>query len=253
MKIDLTGKVALITGAGSGMGLASAEAFLEAGAAVVLSGNHYDKVKEQADRLAAKGKTLALQCDVSDEEQVKALVAGTVKAFGRLDAAYNNAGWMPPYAEIAEASTEDFIRAHAINLEGVWLCMKYEVRQMLAQGSGGTIVNCSSMGALVGVAGRTSYCSTKHGVVGMTKSAALEYASKGIRINAVCPGVIDTPMVSSMISTDPAVLNALIDQVPIKRLGRADEVAQAVLWLSSDASSFVVGHSLAVDGGITIQ
>ncbi|WP_347259946.1 glucose 1-dehydrogenase [Rudaea sp.] len=253
MKIDLSGKVALVTGAGSGMGLASAEAFLDAGASVVLSGNHYDKVKEQADRLAARGKTLALQCDVSDEAQVKALVEDTVKAFGRIDAAYNNAGWMPPYANIDEASTEDFIRAHDINLKGVWLCMKYQVQQMLKQGSGGTIVNCSSMGAIVGVAGRTSYCSTKHGVVGMTKSAALEYAAKGIRINAVCPGVIDTPMVSSMISTDPAVLNALIEQVPIKRLGRADEIAQAVLWLSSDASSFVVGHSLAVDGGITIQ
>ena len=252
MKIDLSGKVALITGAGSGMGLASAEAFLDAGASVVLSGSHCDKVKEQADRLSARGKTLALQCDVADEAQVKALVENTVNEFGRLDAAYNNAGWMPPYAEIAEASTEDFIRAHDINLKGVWLCMKYQVQQMLKQG-GGTIVNCASIGAIDGVAGRTSYCSTKHGIVGMTKSAALEYASRGIRINAVCPGVIDTPMVSSMISTDPAVLNALIDQVPIKRLGRADEIAQAVLWLSSDASSFVVGHSLVVDGGITIQ
>lgn len=253
MKIDLSGKVALITGAGSGMGLASAEAFLEAGASVVLSGNHYDKVKEQADRLSARGKTLALQCDVSDEAQVKALVENTVKELGRIDAAYNNAGWMPPYAEIAEASTDDFIRAHDINLKGIWLCMKHQTQQMLKQGGGGTIVNCSSMGAIVGVAGRTSYCSTKHGIVGITKSAALEYASKGIRINAVCPGVIDTPMVSSMISTDPAVLNALIEQVPIKRLGRADEIAQAVLWLSSDASSFVVGHSLVVDGGITVQ
>lgn len=252
MKIDLSDKVAVITGAGSGMGLACAEAFLEAGACVVLSGSHYDKVKEQADRLSAKGKTLALQCNVANEDDVKALVDGTVKAFGRIDAAYNNAGWQPPYAEIAEARTEDFIRAHDINLKGIWLCMKYQTRQMLEQG-GGTIVNCSSMGAIVGVAGRTSYCSTKHGVIGMTKSAALEYASRGIRINAVCPGVIDTPMVSSMISTDPAVLNALIDQVPIKRLGRASEIAQAVLWLSSDASSFVVGHSLVVDGGITVQ
>jgi NAD(P)-dependent dehydrogenase (short-subunit alcohol dehydrogenase family) len=219
----------------------------------VLSGSHFEKVNEQADRLSAKGKTLALQCDVSEEAQVKALVENTVKKFGRIDVAYNNAGWMPPYMEIAEASTEDFIRAHDINLKGVWLCMKYEARQMLKQSGGGAIVNCSSMGAIVGVAGRTSYCSTKHGIVGMTKSAALEYASKGIRINAVCPGVIDTPMVSSMISTDPAVLNALIDQVPIKRLGRAEEIAQAVLWLCSDASSFVVGHSLVVDGGITVQ
>ncbi|MBS0611781.1 MAG: SDR family oxidoreductase [Proteobacteria bacterium] len=252
MNIEFSGKVALITGAGSGMGLASAEAFFEAGASVVLSGSHFEKVNEQADRLSAKGKTLALQCDVSEEAQVKALVENTVKKFGRIDVAYNNAGWMPPYMEIAEASTEDFIRAHDINLKGVWLCMKYQTRQMLKQG-GGAIVNCSSMGAIVGVAGRTSYCSTKHGIVGMTKSAALEYASKGIRINAVCPGVIDTPMVSSMISTDPAVLNALIDQVPIKRLGRAEEIAQAVLWLCSDASSFVVGHSLVVDGGITVQ
>ena len=252
MKIDLSGKTALVTGAGSGMGLAAAELFLDAGASVVLSGSHYDKVKEQADRLSAKGRTLALQCDVSKEDEVKALMENTVKTFGRIDAAYNNAGWMPPYAEITEASTEDFIRAHDINLKGVWLCMKYQVQQMLKQG-GGTIVNCASIGAIDGVAGRTSYCSTKHGIIGMTKSAALEYAVRGIRINAVCPGVIDTPMVSSMISTDPEVLNALIEQVPIKRLGRVDEIAQAVLWLSSDASSFVVGHSLVVDGGITIQ
>lgn len=253
MKIDLSGKVALITGAGSGMGLASAEAFLEAGASVVLSGSHYDKVKAQADRLSTRGKTLALQCDVSDEGQVKALVEDAVKEFGRIDATYNNAGWQPPFAFIAEASTEDFDRAHGINLKGVWLCMKYQVQQMLKQGGGGTIVNCASIGAIDGVAGRTSYCSTKHGILGMTKSAALEYASKGIRINAVCPGVIDTPMVSTMMTGEADVLNALIAQVPIKRLGRADEIAQAVLWLSSDASSFVVGHSLVVDGGITIQ
>lgn len=253
MKIDLSGKVAIITGAGSGMGLASAEAFLEAGASVVLSGSHYDKVKAQADRLSSRGKTLALQCDVSDEEQVKALVDSTVKEFGRIDAAYNNAGWQPPFAPIAEASTDDFDRVHAVNLRGVWLCMKYQVRQMLKQGGGCTIVNCASIGAIDGVAGRTSYCSTKHGVLGMTKSAALEYASQGIRINAVCPGVIDTPMVSTMMTGEADVLNALIDQVPIKRLGRADEIAQAVLWLSSDASSFVVGHSLVVDGGITVQ
>ncbi|MCC7462224.1 MAG: SDR family oxidoreductase [Gammaproteobacteria bacterium] len=223
MKIDLSGKVALVTGAGSGMGLAS------------------------------RGKTLALRCDVANEDDVKALVEDTVKHFGRIDAAYNNAGWQPPFAFIAEASTEDFDRVHGINLKGVWLCMKYQVQQMFAQGGGGTIVNCASIGAIDGVAGRTSYCSTKHGVLGMTKSAALEYASKGIRINDVCPGVIDTPMVSSMLTGEAAVLNALIDQVPIKRLGRAEEIAQAVLWLSSDASSFVVGHSLVVDGGITIQ
>ncbi len=253
MTIDLSGKVALITGAGSGMGLASAELFLEAGASVVLSGNHYEKVKEQADRLASRGRTLALRCDVASEDDVKALVEGTVKHFGRLDAAYNNAGWQPPLAPITEATSEDFDRVHAINLKGVWLCMKYQVQQMLEQGGGGTIVNCASIGAIDGVAGRTSYCSTKHGVLGMTKSAALEWASKGIRINAVCPGVIDTPMVSTMMTGEADVLNALIAQVPIKRLGRADEIAQAVLWLSSDASSFVVGHSLVVDGGITVQ
>ncbi|VTR29473.1 SDR family NAD(P)-dependent oxidoreductase [Sphingobacterium thalpophilum] len=252
MKIDFTGKVALITGAGSGMGLATAEAFLDAGASVVLSGNNYESIKEQADRLSAKGKTLALKCDVSNEQEVKALIENTVKEFGRIDAAYNNAGIMPPFAEIAEADTEDFISVHDVNLKGVWLCVKYQVQQMLKQGSG-TIVNCASMGAIDGVAGRTIYCSTKHGVVGITKSAALEYASKGIRINAVCPGVIDTPMVSTMLTGEADVLNALINQVPIKRLGRADEIAQAVLWLSSEASSFVVGHSLVVDGGITIQ
>lgn len=249
---DFSGKVALITGAGSGMGLASAEAFLKAGASVVLAGSHYNKVKEQADRLSAIGKTLAIKCDVSNEEEVKAMIEATVKEFGRIDAAYNNAGIMPPLADITASSTENFVKVHDINLKGLWFCVKYEVEQMLKQG-GGTIVNCASIGAKDGVAGRTIYCSTKHGVIGITKSAALEYAARGIRINAVCPGVIDTPMVSTMMTGEAEVLNALISQVPIKRLGHSDEIAQAVLWLSSEGSSFVVGQSLFVDGGITIQ
>ncbi|MFV3383253.1 SDR family oxidoreductase [Pseudomonas sp. NY15354] len=202
----------------------------------MLAGNHYDKVKEQADRLAVRGNTLTQPCDVAEEAPVKAMKENTVKHFGRLDAAYNNAGWQPPLAPITETSSEDFDRVHGINLKGVWLCMKY---QMLKQGDG--------------VANRASYCSAIHGVLGMTTCAALEWAAKGLRINAVCPGVIDTPMVATMMTGEADVLNALIDQVSIKRLGHADEIAQAVLWLCSDASSFVVGHSLVVDGGITVQ
>jgi NAD(P)-dependent dehydrogenase (short-subunit alcohol dehydrogenase family) len=181
------------------------------------------------------------------------MVEQAVAAFGSLDAAYNNAGIQNVLADAADQTREDFDRVMAINLRGVWSCMKFELRQMRKQGSG-SIVNCSSIGGLLGGAGRGTYHAAKHGVIGLTKSAALEYAAKGIRINAVCPGLIHTPMADQMMAAGQAdALEAMLKEVPIARLGRPDEIADAVLWLCSPAASLVVGQALAVDGGYTIR
>ncbi len=253
MNLSFENKVALVTGAGSGLGLATAQAFAEAGAAVVLADWDEAAAKSAAHALAARGhRALAIRCDVSDDAQVEAMVAETVATFGRLDAAYNNAGVQNVVAEAADQTREDFDRVTAINLRGVWSCMKYELLQMRRQGSG-AIVNCSSLGGLVGGAGRGTYHAAKHGVIGLTKSAALEYAARGIRINAVCPGLILTPMAERMMATQAGAIDAMLKDVPIGRLGRADEIADAVLWLCSDRASLMVGHALAVDGGYTIR
>src|SRR5436189_156882 len=254
MNISFENKVALITGAGSGLGLATAKAFAESGAAVVLADWNETAARSAAQELNCQGhKALAIHCDVADDAQVEAMVEKTVATFGRLDAAYNNAGVQNILAETADATREDFDRVMAIDLRGVWSCMKFELRQMRKQGSG-AIVNCSSIGGLVGGAGRGTYHAAKHGVIGLTKSAALEYAAKGIRINAVCPGLIDTPMSDQMKAAGQAdALNAMLKDVPIGRLGRAEEIANAVLWLCSPAASLVVGHALAVDGGYTVR
>ena len=180
------------------------------------------------------------------------MVDQTVSTFGRLDAAFNNAGIQSPVAEVADASGEEFDRVNAVNLRGIWSCMKYELLQMRKQGSG-CIVNNSSLGGLVGLPGRAAYHAGKHGVLGLTKSAALEYAAKGIRINAVCPGIIDTPMVSGMLANQTEAMKEMMKDVPIQRLGRAEEVAAAVLWLCSPGASFVIGHALVVDGGYTVR
>jgi NAD(P)-dependent dehydrogenase (short-subunit alcohol dehydrogenase family) len=254
MSISFENKVALVTGAGAGLGLATATAFAEAGASVVLADVDEAAVGRAADALIAKRfKALAVRCDVSDDAQVEAMVAQTVATFGRLDAAYNNAGIQNVLADTAEATREDFDRVVGVNLRGVWSCMRCELKQMLAQGSG-TIVNCSSIGGIVGGAGRGSYHAAKHGVIGLTTSAALEVAAKGIRVNAICPGLIDTPMSDRMKAAGQTeALAAMLNDVPIGRVGRADEIADAVLWLSSSASSLVVGHALVVDGGYTIR
>jgi NAD(P)-dependent dehydrogenase (short-subunit alcohol dehydrogenase family) len=253
MNLSFENKVALVTGAGSGMGLATVKAFAEAGASLVLADWNEKAVRAAADELVAAGhKALAIRCDVADEAQVAAIVEQTVSIFGRLDAAFNNAGVQSPVAETAEASGEDFDRVIAINLRGVWNCMKFELRQMRKQGSG-AIVNNSSLGGLVGIAGRGVYHASKHGVLGLTKSAALEYASMGICINAVCPGIIDTPMVAGMLATQAEAMKELMKEVPIGRLGRPEEIAAAVLWLCSPGASFVIGHALAVDGGYTVH
>jgi NAD(P)-dependent dehydrogenase (short-subunit alcohol dehydrogenase family) len=235
------------------MGLATAKAFAEAGAAVVLADINEDAIRSAAAELVAAGRqALAIRCDVSNEAEVAAMIEQTVSTFGRLDAAYNNAGVMAPAIETADASGDDFDRVDAINLRGVWNCMKYELRRMREQGSG-AIVNCSSIGGLIGIPGRAIYHASKHGVIGLTKSAALEYASRGIRINAVCPGTIETPMVADMMVRESLTREDFQRDLPIGRLGRPEEIAAAVLWLCSDAASFVIGHALVVDGGYTAR
>jgi NAD(P)-dependent dehydrogenase (short-subunit alcohol dehydrogenase family) len=251
MNISFENKVALVTGAGSGLGHATAKAFAESGAAVVLADSNERAVRSAAEKLSAqRHKALAIQCDVADDAQVEAMVERTVACFGTLDAAYNNAGVQNLVAEAADATREDFDRVMSINLRGVWSCMKFELRQMLKQGSG-AIVNCSSIGGLVGGPKRGTYQASKHGVLGL--SAALDYAATGIRINAVCPGIIHTSMLDKMMATQADALNAMLKDVPIGRLGRPEEIASAVLWLCSSAASFMIGHALVVDGGYTIR
>ncbi len=254
MNISFKNKVALVTGAASGLGLATARAFAEAGASVVLADWHEEAAQSAAKDLANNGhKTLAVRCDVSDHAQVEAMVKQTVAAFGRLDAAYNNAGVQNVLAETTDTTQEDYDRVMGINLRGVWCSMKFELQQMRKQGSG-TIVNCSSLGGLVGGAERGIYHAAKHGVLGFTKSAALEYAARGIRINAICPGLIWTPMADQMVAGGQGeILEAMKKSVPMGRYGRAEEIADVVLWLSSDAASYVTGQSISVDGGFIMR
>src|SRR5438874_914084 len=246
MSLSFEDKVALVTGAASGMGLAAAQAFAAEGAVVALADSNEAAVRTAAEQLvAAEHKAIAIRCDVANEAQVKAMIEQTVSTFGRLDAAFNNAGIQSPVSEVADASVEEFDRVNAVNLRAIFTCMKYELLQMRKQQSGGAIVNNSSLGGLVGIAGRAIYHAGKHGVLGLTKSAALEYAARGIRINAVCPGIINTPMVAGMLVGEEEVMKEMMKDVPIGRLGRAEEIADAVLWLCSPASSFVIGHALA--------
>jgi NAD(P)-dependent dehydrogenase (short-subunit alcohol dehydrogenase family) len=254
MNISFENKVALVTGAASGLGLATAKAFAEAGASVVLADWHEEAAQSAAKELANKGhKILAVRCDVSDDAQVEAMVKQTVATFGRLDAAYTNAGVQNVLAETADTTQEDYDRVMGINLRGVWSCMKFELQQMRKQGNG-TIVNCSSLGGLVGGAERGIYHAAKHGVLGFTKSAALEYAARGIRINAICPGLIWTPMADQMVAGGQGeILEAMKKSVPMGRYGRAEEIADVVLWLSSDAASYVTGQSISVDGGFIMR
>lgn len=253
MNISYQDKVALVTGAGSGMGLETAKAFAESGASVVLADINLTTVAQIAKELTDAGyKTLAVECDVTNEEQVKIMLEKTIATFGKLDAAFNNAGVQSLVADTADLTSAEYDRVMNINLKGVWLCMKYELQQMRKQGSG-AIVNCSSLGGLVGLPGRAAYHAAKHGVLGLTKSAALEYAPRGVIINAVCPGTIHTPMVDKMFEAGDLSEEAVTDLAPIGRLGTSREIADAVLWLCSPAASYIVGQSIAVDGGYTIQ
>ncbi len=251
MDYELNGKVALVAGATSGIGKATAEMFARAGASVVLAGRREKLLREITDSLTAEGlKAAWTVCDVTDEEQVQKMVAFTADTFGRLDCAYNNAGIMSDDVETAELESSEFDRVMNINLRSMFLCMKYELRQMLRQQGGGySIVNCSSIGGLIGLPGRVAYHASKHAVLGMTKCAALEYAARGIRINAVCPATIETPMVEKMLAT--GAIQGVAE--PIGRFGHPEEVASTVLWLCSPAASFIVGQGIAVDGGYTVK
>ncbi len=250
--LDFTGKVALVTGAAAGMGLATARAFAEAGAAVVLADFKEDAVRAATEKLATAGhRALAVRCDVSDDAQVAAMVERAVAEFGRLDAAFNNAGVMARIAPTADSAREDWDRVTGVNLRGVWSCMKHELRQMERQG-GGAIVNNASVGALTGNPGIASYIASKHGVVGLTRTAALEYVRRGIRVNAVNPGLIDTQIARDVVGGNEQAYAELGKQVPIGRPGRPEEIASVVLWLCSPGASYVVGHALTVDGGMTV-
>lgn len=252
MKISFQDKVAFVTGAGSGMGLAAAKAFAEAGASVaVVDVNEEAAQKVVKEIVQNGGKAIGIRCDVSDEEQVKAAVGETVRKFDRLDAAFNNAGIQSPITDTADLTLEEWNRILDVNLKGVWLCMKYELQQMRKQGSG-AIVNNSSLGGLVGNPGRAAYHAAKHGVLGLTKCAAIDYAARSIRVNAICPGTIETPMVTMMFDTGDLSREKAMQAQPIGRLGTAQEIADVVLWLCSPMSTYVIGQAIAVDGGYTI-
>src|SRR5579862_3537682 len=250
----LADKVAIITGVASGIGRAAAQVFAREGAAVVAA----DVAAEAGEAVVkaikdSRGKAAFVRCDIAQAAEVEALVAAAVKAFGRLDCAFNNAGIIGRLARTAEETEENFDRVMLIDLKGPWLCMKYEILQMVKQGHGGAIVNTASAAGLVGSHGMPAYTASKHGVIGLTKTAALEYARAAIRINAVCPGVIDTAMVAGMVSAHPRLKDKLVGVEPIARMGRPSEIAEAVTWLLSDAASFVTGASMPVDGGMIAQ
>jgi NAD(P)-dependent dehydrogenase (short-subunit alcohol dehydrogenase family) len=246
------GKVAFVTGAANGIGRAATLAFAREGAIVVIA-----DISEQRNRETARmveglgGRALAVRCDVTWAEDVKAALDKAVEAFGRLDVAFNNAGSEQPMTAAADLTEEEWDRVVSINLRSVFLCMKYEIPLMLEQG-GGAIVNTSSGAGVKGFAGQAAYTAAKHGMVGLTKAAALDYARSNIRVNAVCPGIIDTPMMQRFTEGTSEGRERVIAQEPIGRMGNPEEIAEAVLWLCSDVAAFVVGHALVIDGGQTV-
>jgi NAD(P)-dependent dehydrogenase (short-subunit alcohol dehydrogenase family) len=246
---DFSGKVAIVTGAAMGIGRASALGFARAGAAVVIADVDEAGGRETVTLAEADGgRAIFVPTDVSSEESVTAMVATTIAEFGRLDYAHNNAGVAGDQHDVADLPTAEWDRVQGVMLRGVYLCMKYEIPHMLAEG--GSVVNTASGAGLVAYPGQAPYVSSKHGVIGLTKTAALEYGRQGVRVNAVCPGTVLTPMVEKVIAR--GLEPALIALHPIGRIGTADEVANAVLWLCSDDASFVIGHSLSVDGGYVV-
>ncbi len=250
MELHLASKVALVTGASSGIGRASALALAEAGAKVLVADIDHEGGEETVRLIKdAGGEAVFQRTDVSKADEVEAMVRQAVEIWGRLDCAHNNAGISEARVLTADLTEEVWDRTIDINLKGVWLCMKHEIRQMSEQG-GGAIVNTASVVGLVGVRHQPAYVASKHGVVGLTKAAALEYARDDIRVNAVCPGPIRTPSLDGYIKEFPEVGRKLREDNPSGRVGESDEVARAVVWLCSEKSSYVTGHALTVDGGV---
>ena len=249
-----SGDVALITGGSSGIGRATALAFAREGVRVAIADVLTDKCDETVDEIRSDGReAICIQCDVSQSDEVKAMVDEVVRAFGRLDYAFNNAGIEGTQAPLAEYPEKTWNQVIDVNLTGVWLSMKYEIAQMLGQG-GGAIVNMSSILGVVGEKNACAYVAAKHGVIGVTKVAALEYAERGVRVNAICPAYIETPMLerASVTSTEES-RRAIAELHAVNRMGTPKEVADAVLWLCSDRASFVTGHAMLVDGGYTAR
>jgi NAD(P)-dependent dehydrogenase (short-subunit alcohol dehydrogenase family) len=251
MNTGFENKVVLVTGGGGGIGRASALAFARAGARVAVTDRDTAAGQETVQQVRALGaEALFVQADVCQALEVESMVAQVVAHFGRLDCAFNNAGIEEEHLRLADCAEETFDRIMAVNVKGVWLCMKYQLAQMLAQG-GGSIVNTASVAGLVGAPKMAAYSASKHAVIGLTKSAAVEYGRKNIRVNAVCPGVIRTVMFERAVQADPKLGSSVALLHPVGRIGEAQEVAAVVLWLSSDAASFVTGHAHTVDGGLT--
>jgi NAD(P)-dependent dehydrogenase (short-subunit alcohol dehydrogenase family) len=252
---QLTGKVALVTGGASGIGRATALTFAREGAKLVVADMHEEGGQQTVHMIRENGGDATfVQVDVSRAIEVEAMVSATVETYGRLDCAHNNAGiGSRPRVRLHELSEEGWDQVMSINLKGVWLCMKYELIQMLQQGNG-AIVNTASIMGLVGSWSRSgAYNASKHGVVGLTKTAALEYATAGIRVNAVCPGYIRTPLIADALTSNPEMEAQIIARHPVGRMGRPEEIAEAVVWLCSAAASFVTGHTMTVDGGYVAQ
>ncbi|MEY4012809.1 MAG: hypothetical protein RIT22_1933 [Bacteroidota bacterium] len=244
-------RVALVTGGSFGIGKATALAFAKNGAKVVIA--DWIENPETLDSIKKLGgDAIFVKCDVSNEKNVKALLKKTISTYGRLDYAFNNAGIEGKSASIHECSEENWDKTININLKGIWLCMKNEIPEMLKQGKG-VIVNCSSVAGLVGYQGLPAYVASKHGVIGLTKTAALEYANLGIRVNAVCPGVIQTPMIDRLTGKKKELIEQFTALEPMKRFGRAEEIANTVIWLCSEEASFVTGIAMPVDGGFVAQ
>lgn len=251
--MQLDGKIALITGGGSGIGRETAVLFAQHGATLAIADLDPAGGQETMQMIRdAGGTAVFIQTDVSQAAQVEAMVSEVVAAYGRLDIAFNNAGIDGLPVRTADGSEDEYDRIMAVNAKGVWLCLKYEIQQMLLQ-KGGTIINTASVAGLIGAHSMSAYAASKHAVVGLTKTAAVEYASKGIRVNAVCPAIIRTAMVERAFTQLPRLEQGAIQNNPSHRLGEPHEVAQAVLWLASDASSFTTGATLTVDGGLTAQ
>ena len=253
MNSSFQNKVAFVTGAANGIGRATALAFAREGVRVVVA-DVSEAGNEETARMIEKlgGRALAVRCDVSRAEDVKAALAKTAEVFGRLDFAFNNAGIEPKKpAPTAEYEEEEWDRIFSINLRGMFLCMKHEIPLMLKQG-GGTIVNTSSGAGVIGIKGSPAYTAAKHGVIGLTRAAALDYAARNIRINAVCPGYIETPMMDRFTGGTAEGRAKVIAEEPIGRMGKPEEIAATVVWLCSDAAGFVIGHAMVVDGGQTV-